>query len=133
MRVQDVDGSVKTYRVPFLYGSSREAGLAYDYATLFFCKLVSQRVKHKLNFLEKVVAFEKQAELRSFVEERVAQSYCFKVGKILPAQQIQRGIYFEEAEGLWKIRLCLQNGPHFLVIAPPLSFKSEQEAALSRD
>jgi hypothetical protein len=34
MRVQDVDGSVKTYRVPFLYGSSSEAGLAYDYATL---------------------------------------------------------------------------------------------------
>jgi hypothetical protein len=61
---------------------------------------VGRRVKHKLNFPEEVVAFEKQAELKRFVEERVAQSYCFKVGKILSAQRIQRGVYFEEAEGL---------------------------------
>lgn len=50
VRVQDVNGYVKSYKTPFVYPTAKEAGEAYDFATVYFCNLVGQRVKHKLNF-----------------------------------------------------------------------------------
>jgi hypothetical protein len=135
VRVQDVGGTISTFRLPFAYNCARDAGLAYDYATSYFCILIGQKLKHKLNSPNETIGSDRQIELRTYVEEVVARSYTFKVGRIVPAVRIMRGVDSEVCKGktVWKVRLGFQNRPHFCVIAPLGSFGSEHEAALSRD
>jgi hypothetical protein len=136
VRVQDVGGTVSTFRLPSVYDCADDAGLAYDYATSYFCNLIGQKLKHKLNSPNETISPDRQIELRTYVEEKIARSYTFKVGRTVPVVRIVRGVDSEghgEGESVWRVRLGFQNGPHFFVIAYPCSFRSEQKAALSRD
>jgi hypothetical protein len=135
VRVQDVSGAVSTFRLPFAYNSAQDVCLAYDYATSYFCTLIGQKLKYKLNYPSETIGADRKLELRTYLEEIIARSYTFKVGRTFPAVWIVRDVDGEVLDGasVWKVRFGFQNGPHFCVLALPSSFQCEREAALSCD
>jgi hypothetical protein len=92
LKLPDLLWKPKVYKVPFHYAIAREAGLAYNYAVIYFCGLLNQKSSHMLNFPSETLCYSRQLELRSFIEEVVLNSYLFQVGKSLPAIPLLRGI-----------------------------------------
>jgi hypothetical protein len=77
LKVPDVFWKPEVYKVPFHYFHAREAGLAYDYAVIYFCKLLNQKSSHYvslLNFPSETLCYSQQLQLQSFVEEVVLNS-----------------------------------------------------------
>jgi hypothetical protein len=103
-KLLDVSGKEKSTKLPFTYLLEKDAGLAYDFAIVHFCFVINQKMNHKLNFPTETIPIERQAELKCYVEEVLANSYSFQVGKILPAVPILRGV--DRGLGaFWTIRL----------------------------
>jgi hypothetical protein len=90
-------------------------------------------MNHKLNLPAKTIPSERQAELKCYVGEVLANSYSFEVCKTLPAVPIFRGVD-QGSDAFWTIRLSLL-GPAdaFFVFLPTTRFGSKLEASFVYD
>jgi hypothetical protein len=116
-KLRDVLGKEKSFKLPFSYLLEKDAGLAYDFAIVHFCLILNQKMNHKLNFPDLVLALNRQAELKSYVEEVLTNSYSFQVGKILPATPIVRGVdkVVDAHDAYWNVRVCIICSAGFLI------------------
>jgi hypothetical protein len=69
LRLPYVLKKLRVYKVPFHYVLARKAGLAYDYAVTYFCKLLTQKCSHLLNFPSETLCYSQQLELRVLLKK----------------------------------------------------------------
>jgi hypothetical protein len=133
VKLRDVFGKEKSTKLPFTYVLEKDAGLAYDFVIKHFCFVINQKMNHKLNFPAETVPIERQAELKCYVEEVLANSYSFQVDKVLPAIPILKGV--DQGLGaFWTIRLSVfASTDAFFVFLPTTHFHTEQEACFAYD
>jgi hypothetical protein len=106
----------------------KDACLVYDFIIKHFCFIIDQKMNHRLNFPAKTVPIERQAKLKCFVEEVLANSYSFQVGKVLPAIPILRGVD-QGLSAFWTIRLSVfASTDVYFVFLSTTYFHTEQEA-----
>jgi hypothetical protein len=90
-------------------------------------------MNHKLNLPGETITIERQAELKFYVEEVLANSFFFQVGKTLPAVPILWGVD-RGSNAFWTIRLSISGRNNaFFVFLPTTRFGSEQEASFGYD
>jgi hypothetical protein len=88
-------------------------------------------MNHKLNLPAETIPIERQAELKCYVEEVLANSYSFQVGKVFPAVPILRGVD-QELGAFWTIRLSVVASTNAsFVFLPTIHFRTEQEACFA--
>jgi hypothetical protein len=75
VKVRDVMGKEKHFKLPFRYCLEKDAGLAYDFTIVHFCAVIGQKINHKLNYNAETLALHCQTELKSYVEEVLTGSY----------------------------------------------------------
>jgi hypothetical protein len=134
VKVRDVMGKEKSFKLPFRYRLEKDAALAYDFAILHFCLVIDQKMNHKLNYTIEKLALSYQTELKSYVEEVLTNSYSFQVGKTLPARPILRGVDKDNFGNFWTVRLSILACDNtFFVFLLPTWFESLEEVAFAYD
>jgi hypothetical protein len=133
-KLQDVFGKEKSTKLPIAYVLEKDADLACDFVIKHFCFVINQKMNHKLNFPAETVPIERQAELKCYIEEVLANFYSFQVGKVLPAIPILRGVDQGPLSAFWTIRLSVfASTGAFFVFLPTTHFHIEQEACFAYD
>jgi hypothetical protein len=131
VKLRDVFRKENSTKLPTTYVLEKDAGLAYDFVIKHFCFVINQKMNHKLNFPVETIPIERQSELKCYVEEVLANSYSFQVGKILPAVPILRGVDQELGAFQWTIRLSLfASTDAFFVFLPTTHFVLSRRLAL---
>jgi hypothetical protein len=134
VKVRDVMGKEKSFKLPFRHHLEEDAGLAYDFAIVHFCAVIGQKMNHKLNYNAETLALRHQTELKSYVEEMLTNSYSFQVGKTLPAKPILCGVDSDLVGNFWTVRLCIVGCANSLsLFCSPIRFEFLQEAAFAYD
>jgi hypothetical protein len=88
VKVRDVVGKEKCFKLPFRYPLEKDAGLVYDFAVVHFCAVINQKMNQKLNCTTETLAHCHQTKLKSYMEEGLTNSCSFQVCITSPTKPV---------------------------------------------